>query len=89
MVNLNFSYSNYDKYVYLKKFDDSDYIYLLHYVNDMLTATTNMREIKNLKEQLGMAFEMKDLGDTNKILGMEITRDRSNRKLILSQNIIR
>jgi Reverse transcriptase (RNA-dependent DNA polymerase) len=32
-----------------------------------------------------MVFEMKDLGVVKKILGMEIIRNRSNRKLFLSQ----
>jgi Reverse transcriptase (RNA-dependent DNA polymerase) len=84
MVSLNFSRSNYDSYVYLKKLDGGDYIYLLLYVDDILIAATNMGEIKKLKEQLGMTFEMKDLGVAKKILGMKITRDRSNRKLFLS-----
>jgi Reverse transcriptase (RNA-dependent DNA polymerase) len=67
---------------YLKKLDGGDYIYLLLYVDDMLIAATNMGEIKKLKEQLGMAFSMKDLGVVKKILGMEIIRNRSNRKLL-------
>jgi Reverse transcriptase (RNA-dependent DNA polymerase) len=50
MVSLNFSRSNYDNYVYLKKLDGGDYIYLLLYVDDMLITTTNMGEIKKLKE---------------------------------------
>jgi Reverse transcriptase (RNA-dependent DNA polymerase) len=85
MVNLNFSRSNYDSCVYLKRLDDGDYIYLLFYVDDILIAATNMGEIKKLKEQLSMAFEMKDLGAAKKILGMKIIRDWSNQKLFLSQ----
>jgi len=44
-----------------------------------------MEEIVRLKEQLGSAFEMKDLGAAKRILSMEISRDRPNRKLFLSQ----
>jgi Reverse transcriptase (RNA-dependent DNA polymerase) len=84
MVSLNFSRSNYDNCVYLKRLDGGNYIYLLLYVDDILIAATNMGAINKLKEQLGMAFEMKDLGAAKKILGMKITRDRSNRKLFLS-----
>ncbi|KAE8703180.1 BTB/POZ domain-containing protein [Hibiscus syriacus] len=40
---------------------------------------------RELKAQLAMEFEMKDLGSANKILGMQIHRDRSNRKIWLSQ----
>jgi Reverse transcriptase (RNA-dependent DNA polymerase) len=85
MVNLNFSRSNYDSCVYLKKLDGGDYIYLLLYMDHILIVTTNMGEIKKLKEQLGMVFEMIDLEAAKKILGMEIIRDQSNRKLFLSQ----
>uniref|UniRef100_A0A3Q7EG88 Reverse transcriptase Ty1/copia-type domain-containing protein n=1 Tax=Solanum lycopersicum TaxID=4081 RepID=A0A3Q7EG88_SOLLC len=36
-----------------------------------------MREINNLKTRLSTAFEMKDLGPAKQILGMKISRDRS------------
>ncbi|KAE8691333.1 protein TOPLESS [Hibiscus syriacus] len=42
--------------------------------------------IEELKARLAREFEMKDLGSKNKILGMQIHRDRSNRKIWLSQN---
>ena len=41
--------------------------------------------IAELKSQLSIKFEMKDLGATRHILGMEIVRDRQNRKLWLGQ----
>jgi Reverse transcriptase (RNA-dependent DNA polymerase) len=85
IVSLNFSNFNYDSYFYLKKLNGGDYIYLLLYVYDILIAATNMGEIKKLKEQLGMTFEMKDSGTVKKILEIEITSDRSNRKLFFSQ----
>jgi hypothetical protein len=44
-----------------------------------------MDEIKKLKRLLSSEFDMKDLGAAQKILGMEIIRDRSSRKLFLSQ----
>jgi len=79
MVSINFHC------VYFKKLDDGDFIYLLFYVNDMLIASSNLKEVRRLKEQLSSAFEMKDLGAAKRILRMEITRDRSKRKLFLSQ----
>ena len=51
----------------------------------MLIAATNKHEICSLKALLSGEFEMKDLGPSKKILGMEIQRDRKNRKLYLSQ----
>jgi hypothetical protein len=44
-----------------------------------------MVEINRLKAQLARVFDMKDLGATKQILGMEIHRDRKNGKLWLSQ----
>ena len=42
-------------------------------------------EIDALKKRLMDAFEMKDLGDANHILGMQIIKDRTKRILYLSQ----
>nr|GEW66454.1 hypothetical protein [Tanacetum cinerariifolium] len=44
----------------------------------------NKDHINKLKAQLARKFEMKDLGPTNKILGMQIYRDRVSRKIWLS-----
>ena len=49
-------------------------LYLLLYVDDMLIVARDLKNIINVKEQLLHAFEMKDLGKTTKILGMEISR---------------
>ena len=51
----------------------------------MLVASRNKAEVQTLKSLLGSEFEMKDLGAARKILGMEIKRDRVQRKLFLCQ----
>ena len=89
MVSINFSCSNYDSCVYFKKLSSGEFIYLLLYVDDMLITASNMEEIVRLKEQLGSTFEMKDLGAAKSILGMEISRDRPNRKLFLTKGVCR
>ena len=43
-----------------------------------------MQDINVLEKKLANSFVMKDLGATNKILGMRITIDNKNRKLALS-----
>ena len=60
---------------------NDDLIYLLLYVDDMLIAVRNKIYIQNLKAQLKKEFDMKDLGETKKILSIEISRDRSIGKL--------
>ncbi|KAH9681068.1 hypothetical protein KPL71_026802 [Citrus sinensis] len=74
-----------DHCAYYKRFEDNDFIILLLYVDDMLVAGPNKDRIQKLKAQLAREFEMKDLGPANKILGMQIYRDRNNRKIWLSQ----
>lgn len=51
----------------------------------MLVASPNMDEIRNLKMRLSKEFDMKDLGPTKKILGMQIMRDKQRGILQLSQ----
>jgi len=60
---------------------NDDLIYLLLYVDDMLIAVRNKIYIQNLKAQLKKEFDMKDLGETKKILSIEISQDRSIGKL--------
>ncbi|KAL5778245.1 hypothetical protein ACOSP7_011171 [Xanthoceras sorbifolium] len=52
----------------------------------MLIASKSQVEIERLKAQLHQEFEMKDLGEAKKILGMEINRDRKKGKLCLTQS---
>ncbi|KAE8704522.1 hypothetical protein F3Y22_tig00110450pilonHSYRG00548 [Hibiscus syriacus] len=65
--------------------DDSSFIHLLLYVDDMLITAKNMHDVVGLKALLSQEFDMKNLGVANKILGMEIHRDNGSRKLWLSQ----
>lgn len=85
MKGQKYKRSKYDHCVYLRRLQDGSYIYLLLYVDDMLIAAKSQTEIDKLKAQLSKEFEMKDLGEAKKILGMEITRDRKRGKLWLSQ----
>jgi hypothetical protein len=50
----------------------------------MLIAAKSMKEVTALKAQLSRKFDMKDLGDAKKILGMEIIKDRKSGMLYLS-----
>ncbi|GJZ97607.1 retrovirus-related pol polyprotein from transposon TNT 1-94 [Tanacetum coccineum] len=74
-----------DPCAYFKRFGNNDFVILLLYVDDMLVAGPNKDRISKLKAQLAREFKMKDLGPANKILGMQIHRDRVSRKIWLSQ----
>ena len=74
-----------DYCVYFKQFPGEKFIILLLYVDDMLIVVQNRAQISKLKEELIESFDMKGLGSAKQILGMEITSDRKNRRLWLSQ----
>lgn len=52
-------------------------------VDDMLLASKDMNEINMLKQQLSEEIEMKDMGAASKILGIDIQRNKEERKMIL------
>ena len=73
-----------DCYVYYKRVGEN-FIYVVLYVDDMLLVGNNMEVIKEVKMKLSYKFDMKDIGATNLILGMEIKRNSVYRKLWLNK----
>ena len=65
-----YTHSHYDPCVYYNKLPTGEYIYLLLYVNDMLIASKSRSAIDTLKKDLSSEFEMKNLGEVKKVLGM-------------------
>ena len=51
-------------------------IYLLLYVDDILLASSDRQEILKLKKKLNKEFEMKDLRNAKRILGMDIMKPK-------------
>ena len=76
---LSFTRRKEDHCVYFKLIGDH-VIYLVLYVDDMFFIGNGKEIIQYLKTQLFSKFDMKDLGATNYILGMEIKRDWEKRK---------
>ena len=85
MMEKKYTRSQYDHCVYFRKLSDDSFIYLLLYVDDMLIASKSKVEIDKLKAQLAGEFEIKDLGEAKKILGMEIKKDRKKGTVCLTQ----
>ena len=56
------------------------------YVNDLLIYGNSKSDIAIIKRELSSRFEMKNLGPAHVMLGIEIQRDRPNRKLSISQS---
>jgi hypothetical protein len=84
MLGLGFVRSTVDHCVYSKQVGNH-FICVVLYVDDMLLVGNNLDVIKEVKSQLSSKFDMKDIGAANFIMGMEIKRDRANRKLWLNQ----
>ena len=55
------------------------------YIDDMTLASTSKKESDDVVQELATHFELHDLGETSYLLGIEITRDRPNRTISLSQ----
>ncbi len=55
------------------------------YVDDILLAGLDKKEIQRIKDKLRERFEMSDLGPCTCYLGMTVTRDPANRILRLAQ----
>ena len=49
---------------------------MLLYVDDMLLVAKSKSEISKLKEALTLNFEMKDMGASSRILGIDNVRKR-------------
>ncbi|KAH9781794.1 Integrase catalytic domain-containing protein [Citrus sinensis] len=73
-----------ENHVY-RRLSDVVFIYLLLYVDDMLITLKNRDKSERLKKQLASEFEMKNLGDAQRILGMKICGDKQNGSVWLTQ----
>ena len=68
-----FNSSNYDPSLFVK-FTSSMYIVLLLYVDDMIIIGDNNAETAQLRDELSIHFEMKNLGEVHSFLGLEIVK---------------
>jgi ATP-binding cassette subfamily B (MDR/TAP) protein 1 len=74
--------TNSDHCVFVKRFDDGEFIILLLYVDDMLIVGQNSEKISKLKADMKKHYAMKDLGSAKHILGMSIRRGRKEHKVV-------
>ena len=57
------------------KFNKGKDVIICLYVDDMLIFETDLEQVKFTKTLLSNTFDMKDMGETNVILSIKITRD--------------
>ena len=82
LVKLGFTRSNADPCLYI---DVKRGIYITIWVDDLLVAGKNGKDIAAVKQQLGKEFEMKDLGQLRHFLGMRISQS-PNGGISIDQN---
>lgn len=82
---IGFKRSEFDHCLYYQGSMNNNYVFLLLYVDDMLLIGPNLKLLNSIKTTLSNEFDMKDLGNAKRILGMEIKRDRSNSLLLVHQ----
>ena len=67
-----------------KKFDGSVVVFLVLYVDDILSIGNDAGVLSSVMVWLSSQFDMKDLEKAGHILGIKFLRDRKNRMLGLS-----
>lgn len=84
MLSNGFLRSKYDSCVYCNSLRNEKQVILLLYVDDMLIASKSSGKIEDIKTKLKSEFEMNDLGQVSRILGIYITRERRTCQMFLS-----
>ena len=74
MMSHGFKINECDKCVYIKNNKNSCVLVCL-YVDDMLIMGTSKDAINSTKKMFNSSFDMKDLGQANVILGIQIKRN--------------
>lgn len=87
MVNHGYDRTTFYNCVFMKRFLDGNFIFLLLYMDDMLIVGHNSKKIYSLKGELNKLFTIKDLGPTKQIFGIKMNHDKKNERLWLSQEI--
>lgn len=78
--------SSYGSCVHILKRNKKVKFHLLLYVDDMLMESFRKGEIGKFNETLNREFEIKDLGKTKRVLGVDIIRNCKRSDLFFSQS---
>lgn len=76
---------NVDEPCVYKKINRKVVAFLVLYVDDILLIGNDVSYLTDIKSWLANQFQMKDLGEAQFVLGIQIIRDRKNKTLALSQ----
>jgi hypothetical protein len=85
MRELGFRKSVADDSLFVKEEEGALIVVVLVYVDDMAVAGPKLAKIVEFKENLGKRFEIKDMGELEYILGIQVTRDRAARTIRINR----
>lgn len=74
-----------DQAVFFSRFTPDELIVVVVHVDDCTIAASSMDHITKLKDKIRTHVEITDLGELHWLLGIEVTRNRDNHTLSLSQ----
>ena len=84
LIALRFTQSQCDECLYFKTVNGQR-IYVLVYVDDIIIASKDKAIVQSFKDELRATYKIVDRGPVECFLGIEVQRDRSQRKLWLGQ----
>ncbi|KAA0055030.1 retrotransposon protein, putative, Ty1-copia subclass [Cucumis melo var. makuwa] len=76
---------NVDEPCVYKKINKGKVAFLVLYMDDILLIGNDVGYLTDVKTWLVVQFQMKDLGEAQYVLGIQIIKDRKNKTLTLSQ----
>ena len=83
---LGFNKISYDSCAFINSNYYSSKVYLLLYVDDMQLAGKSKFDIKRVKTTLKEEFDTKKLGESKRILGIDVTKERTKKLLTIDQS---
>ncbi|CAI7786098.1 unnamed protein product, partial [Closterium sp. NIES-53] len=86
LAALGFAPSTADPSLFLRTDTSLPPFYVLVYVDDLVFATANTEALTLVKSELQKRHTCTDLGELHSYLGLQITRDRAQRTIILTQS---
>ncbi|CAI7783788.1 unnamed protein product, partial [Closterium sp. NIES-54] len=86
LAALGFAPSTADPSLFLRTDTSLPPFYILVYVDDLVFATTDTAGLTHVKSELQKRHTCTDLGELRSYLGLQITRDRAQRTITLTQS---
>ncbi|CAI5524376.1 unnamed protein product, partial [Closterium sp. Naga37s-1] len=86
LAALGFAPSTADPSLFLRTDTSLPLFYILVYVDDLVFATADTAELAHVKSELQKRHTCTDLGELRSYLGLQITRDRAQRTITLTQS---